>query len=266
MLINWFTVIAQIINFLILVALLKHFLYKPILKAIDEREKKIVAQIEDANKREADATQLQQEFIEKNKAFNQERNKLMNTAIQEANNQRQQLLEDAKTEAQALRKKLEENLKENQEHFNSEMIRRTRQEVFAISKKALKDLANSSLEDQMIEVFIKRLNECSEEEKKKLSSTLAAGVQPAVVKSVFELNETQKEKIRSALRSIQGSTADIRFDTSPDLVSGIELTANGFSISWSIADYLDSVERNIDELMNTQPGKKNEQDNENSGV
>ena len=36
--INRFTVFAQAINFLILVWLLKRFLYKPILHAIDERE------------------------------------------------------------------------------------------------------------------------------------------------------------------------------------------------------------------------------------
>lgn len=40
MLIDWFTVIAELVNFLILVWLLKRFLYEPVLKAIDEREKK----------------------------------------------------------------------------------------------------------------------------------------------------------------------------------------------------------------------------------
>ena len=45
MLIDWFTVGAQALNFLILVWLLKRFLYKPILHAIDEREKGIAAQL-----------------------------------------------------------------------------------------------------------------------------------------------------------------------------------------------------------------------------
>jgi len=38
MLIDWFTVVAQVINFLILVWLMKRFLYKPILNAIAARE------------------------------------------------------------------------------------------------------------------------------------------------------------------------------------------------------------------------------------
>ena len=63
--INWFTVIAQIVNFLILVWLLKRFLYKPILKAIDERERKIESQLKDADDRESNAKMEQDEFKKK---------------------------------------------------------------------------------------------------------------------------------------------------------------------------------------------------------
>ena len=48
MLIDWFTVGAQALNFLILVWLMKHFLYKPILNAIDAREKLIATELADA--------------------------------------------------------------------------------------------------------------------------------------------------------------------------------------------------------------------------
>ena len=48
MLIDWFTVGAQALNFLILVWLMKRFLYKPILRAIDEREKRIASELADA--------------------------------------------------------------------------------------------------------------------------------------------------------------------------------------------------------------------------
>jgi len=48
MLIDWFTVVAQVVNFLILVWLLKRFLYRPILNAIDAREKRIATKLADA--------------------------------------------------------------------------------------------------------------------------------------------------------------------------------------------------------------------------
>ena len=55
MLIDWFTVLAQLVNFLILVWLLKRFLYRPILDAIDAREKRIAAELADADAKKDDA-------------------------------------------------------------------------------------------------------------------------------------------------------------------------------------------------------------------
>ena len=52
LLIDWFTVIAQVINFFILVWLLKHFLYKPIINAIDAREKRIADELANAKSKE----------------------------------------------------------------------------------------------------------------------------------------------------------------------------------------------------------------------
>jgi len=49
MLADWFTIVAQALNFLILVWLMKRFLYKPVLHAIDEREKRIAKELADAD-------------------------------------------------------------------------------------------------------------------------------------------------------------------------------------------------------------------------
>ena len=53
MLIDWFTIGAQVLNFLILVWLLKRFLYKPILHAIDAREKRIAKELADADAKQS---------------------------------------------------------------------------------------------------------------------------------------------------------------------------------------------------------------------
>jgi F-type H+-transporting ATPase subunit b len=41
----------------------------------------------------------------------------------------------------------------------------------------------------------------------------------------------------------------VRYETAPDLIGGIELTANGQKVAWSIADYLASMEKDVDELL-----------------
>ena len=55
MLIDWFTVGAQVLNFVVLVWLMKRFLYRPILDAIDAREKRVAAELADADARRAEA-------------------------------------------------------------------------------------------------------------------------------------------------------------------------------------------------------------------
>ena len=99
MLINWFTVFAQAINFLILVWLLKRFLYKPILHAIDEREKGIATQLADAEAKKAEAQKERDDFQHKNEAFDQERAALLKKATDEANAERQRLLDEARKDA-----------------------------------------------------------------------------------------------------------------------------------------------------------------------
>jgi len=77
MLIDWFTVGAQALNFLILVWLMKRFLYKPILHAIDEREKRIATELANADKKKAEAQKESDEFKQKNEEFDRQRAALL---------------------------------------------------------------------------------------------------------------------------------------------------------------------------------------------
>src|SRR5271167_3809410 len=102
MLIDWFTVGAQGLNFIILVWLMKRFLYKPILNAIDAREKKIAAELADADAKRADAKKERDEFQKKNEDFDKQRADLLARATDDASKERDRLLEQANKAADAL--------------------------------------------------------------------------------------------------------------------------------------------------------------------
>ena len=55
MLIDWFTVGAQALNFIVLVWLMKRFLYRPVLDAIAAREQRIAQQLAEAATQMAEA-------------------------------------------------------------------------------------------------------------------------------------------------------------------------------------------------------------------
>jgi F-type H+-transporting ATPase subunit b len=249
MLIDWFTVGAQALNFLVLVWLLKRFLYKPILDAIDAREKRIAAELADADAKKTEAQKERDEFQHKNEEFDRQRAALLSKATDEAKAERQRLLDEARQAADALSAKRQETLRTDARELSRAISRRTQQEVFAIARKALTDLATTSLEERLGEVFTRRLREMDGKAKADLAGALKTATDPALLRSAFDLPAEQRAAIQNALNETFSADVRLRFEAAPDLVSGIELSTNGQKVAWSIADYLASLEKGVDELL-----------------
>ena len=249
MLIDWFTVGAQAVNFLILVWLMQHFLYKPILHAIGEREKRIATELANADKKKVEAQKESDEFKHKNEEFDQQRAALLTKATDEVKAERERLLDEARKAAAALSLKRQETLRNEEHNLHKAISLRTQQEVFAIARKALTDLATTSLEERLGEVFIRRLREMDSKAKAGLSEALKTASDPALVRSAFDLPAEQRAAIQDALNKTFSAEIPVQFETVPALIGGIELTTNGQKVAWSIADYLDSLEKGVDELL-----------------
>jgi len=249
MLIDWFTVGAQALNFLILVWLLKRFLYKPILDAIDAREKRVAKELADADAKKAEAGKERDEFQKKNADFDRQRAALLGKATDEVNSERQRLLDEARKAADELGAKRLNTLRSDAHDLNRAIRRRTQEEVFAIARKVLADLALASLEERLGEVFTRRLREMDGKAKSGLGAALKAASGPVLVRSAFDLPEAQRAAIQDALNEAFSTEIRVRFETAPDLVGGIELTAGGQKVGWSIADYLASLEEGVDAIL-----------------
>ncbi|MEJ2347517.1 MAG: F0F1 ATP synthase subunit delta, partial [Gammaproteobacteria bacterium] len=158
-------------------------------------------------------------------------------------------LDQARQDANALRVERQEALKCEQQHLNAEIARRTREEVYAIARKTLTDLAGVSLEARMSEVFTRRLQALDHETKDDFVAAVKTSSQPVLVRSAFELSAEQRAAIQIALNATMSVEIPIRYETVPDVISGIELSAKGRKIAWSIADYLGSLELSVGDLL-----------------
>jgi F-type H+-transporting ATPase subunit b len=254
MLIDWFTVGAQILNFLVLVWLLKRFLYQPILHAIDAREKRIAAELADADAKKAEAQKERDSFQQKNKEFDQQRDDLLRKTTVEAQAEHQRLLDEARQAAETLRLKRQEALRTEAGDLKQAIQQRVRQEVFAISRKTLTDLAETSLEESLVEVLLKRLQGMDGKAKEGFAEALKKNAHALIVRSAFDLPDEQREALHQGLNAIFSAETSVQFETEPDLICGIELATNGHKVAWSIADYLASMEKGIDELLQDKAG------------
>jgi F-type H+-transporting ATPase subunit b len=248
MLIDWFTVGAQLLNFLILIWLMKRFLYQPILNALDARERKISAELSDADHKKQEAQTERDEFLRKNQEFEQQRADLVKVATEEAKNERLRLLNEVRQEAEHLRVQRQEALKSEQQVLTTSVSRRTQAEVFAITRKTLADLADVSLEAQMVTIFIDKLRQNDTESQQQLAA-FKSSTSPLLIRTTFELPPAQVAEIKQAVQEIFACEPQLQFEITPHLISGIELSCNGQKISWSISDYLAGLEKKLNELL-----------------
>lgn len=246
MVIDWFTVIAQALNFLVLVGLLKHFLYKPILDAIDARELRIATELADAAAKQTSADEEQQTFRLKNEEFDAQHDALLSQANAEAAEERKRLVGEARHAADTLRDERQEVMKSEFQAIQQDVSRRSRDEVFAITRKVLAELAGTTLEDRMTELFVDRLRGLD------LQPTT---LQPMHIQSAFALNSEQQSVIETALKDVFDTEVQVQFDTVPAVIAGIELVLDGHKVAWSVSEYLVELEKNISEILGEQkPG------------
>lgn len=248
MLIDWFTVIAQIVNFLILVWLLKRFLYKPILRAIDQREKKIANQLAEANKTRSEAELLSEEYRQKNEDFDRRLADQELEVKEKINEKKQQLLEQARQEAENLRQKQNAILHRESTELDEAFRRRMGEVITAVAAKALHDLSDEELEDRIINVFIQQLKATGPAKLAALRPPVT-GTEPIVITSSNPLSSDRRQQLIETIHKTFSSENPIRFTTDASLVCGLAVTWGGFMLAWNLADYLESLDKHLESIL-----------------
>ena len=249
MLIDWFTVAAQAVNFLLLVWLLKRFLYAPILRAIDAREQRIAAELSAAAAKMAAADQQRDEYQQKLADFEQHRADQLQQSTKTAQAEGQRLLEAARQAADTLSAQRAASLSNQAALLKQTIASRARQQVFNIARQTLHDLAGVSLEERIIAAFMQRLAELEPQRKAELAAQFKAGGEPAVIRSAFALSAPQCQTLEQAVQLTFGLEAPLQFTVDAELIGGIELIANGRKLAWTIDDYLTTLETGLAEVL-----------------
>ncbi len=245
MLIDWFTVGAQALNFIVLVWLLKRFLYRPILAAIDGREQRIAKERADADAIRTEAGHERDALRQKNADFDTERAGLRAKASADAAAEHQRLVTEARAAADSLAARRRDAVAAEARALQDSLTRRVTDEVLAIARQALHDLADADLDAQVTTVFVARLRGIDGQPRADLAAALAGAAEPALVRSAFELPAAARAAVAAALDQIAASPTPPRFETAPNLIGGIELSVAGQKLSWNVADYLATLNKTI---------------------
>jgi F-type H+-transporting ATPase subunit b len=249
MLLDGFTIIAQIINFLILVFLLRRFLYGPITKAMDERQNRIAEEM-------AEAEALKQEAADEAVAYRQLRHELQDKreemlaeAKEEAENRRKESLHKARQEIDAARAGWHREIESDKAAFIQKVRLAIGQQVYGVSRRVLVDLADAELESQVLEVFLNRLADLEEEERQAVKENFDLAEDKVLVRTAFEISKEDRERLCTSIETIVGEKPDIEFQVKSDLLCGIEMVISDYKLAWNLDEYLDDLEEALFESL-----------------
>jgi F-type H+-transporting ATPase subunit b len=247
-LIDWFTVAAQVVNFLILIWLLKHFLYDRIIKAIDEREASIAGRFAEAEDREAKARRSEQELAAQKQKLEAESRKILEQVKQEADQRRGELVARAKEDVESQRGAWQESLERDRQALAGDLARLAAQGAAGMARQALEELADANLDQRALEVFLQKLGSLDDEARQELKAALA-DTKALVVRSAFELDQPQGDRLRQALVGLAEGEPNLEFETDPELLLGLEIRLPGRKLAWSLDEYLREMGQQVDQRL-----------------
>lgn len=244
--IDWLTVVAQWVNFLILIWLLQRFLYQPIVQAMDKRQQAIVARGEEAKSKAEQAEMLARDYRDKLAELETRRAELMAAAREAAATERARLVEQARSDAKSQAEQWRRDIEREKAEFQTGLNHGLGNLITATARKAVRDLCSLELEQALFANFLERLQQLPEHEKQKLSESGKANLTLA---ASFELDEAMRRRLAASLDHALPTETRLTFETLPDSQCGLRLSSSSYSIEWTVAGYFQHLQAELETLL-----------------
>lgn len=233
--IDWVTVLAQIANFLVLLWLLKRFLYRPILDGIDAREAEISKRIADAEKAQQEAKAAESQYIKQRAQLVSEQDALLEKAMQATEEKRDGLLADARSKLQEEHQDWRNHLDNERQAFNKRLQETGTDALLKLTRKALHDLADERLEDAIVRHLGKQLQPIAAE-----LVQAAAGSQQAQVTTRNALPAATQTLLEKEVQQWLPEV-NLSFATDEQQSPGLIMQVGGAQVAWTTDSYMDEL-------------------------
>jgi F-type H+-transporting ATPase subunit b len=260
-LIDWFTVIAQIVNFLILVGLLRYFLFTPITRAMRERREKIGEDMDQARRREEEAVRMLEDYRRKSLELERMREEIIHAAQEEARKRGDEHLRKVHAQAAAEQERLRDALMLKKRDLAERLRTMALHDAAGMARSTLAGLSGADIEDGLVEVFIRQIGETGEARRSQLAQAMSRGGNSPAVKSSFPLKDDQRRRVTDAIRKGFSPRASVQYERAHGMVLGIEMDVDGYTLRWGVDQYLGDIESEVSKAIADAFGSPKEEKN-----
>ena len=235
---NWSTFLLEIINFLVLVWILKRFLYQPVLDVIARRRKAIEEQLAEALRLQDEAESLKAQYEDRLTDWEHERRQAKDTLAQ-------QLDEERARQLSALQATLDQEREKNrvaEQRQHAEQQRAIEHQALqlgaAFSSRLLGQTSGPELEGRLLTLLLEELTCLSEQQTTGLRQQWGEPPQSIEVSSAFELAAEQRQQLEVALHQVSGLSVPVRFIHDETLLAGLHIVIGAWALLANVRDEL----------------------------
>ncbi len=236
---NWTTFVLEILNFLVLVWLLKHFFYQPVKGVIARRQQAIEAQLQHAEEKQQQAVALRGQYENRLADWEQEREAARQQLAREMEAERERLQRELRQQMEAERQKsavlAERTLAEQRRQVEVQALEQGARFVARL----LEAVASPEVQDKLFEHLLQELQQLPPAQRDALQA-LSDGSHPLTVEvlSAYPLSEAQQQLLREQVAARVPHHLQCTFREERKLIAGLRLTVGPWVMRANLHDEL----------------------------
>jgi F-type H+-transporting ATPase subunit b len=235
---NWSTFVLEIVNFLVLVWILKRFLYKPVLKVIAQRQAGIAKIRADAETVHAEAEKLREQYEGRLTDWNSERQQAREELTRELKTERSRKMKEVQNELELEREKVRVAEASRQADTQRRLEETSLQQAAIFATRLLEQVAGADVEGRFVELLITTLSQLPTERVAALRNSHRQPPRVIEVTSAYRLSDEQRGRLEQTLLTLTALKVPLHFEQNSDLLAGVRITVGGLVLGCNLQDEL----------------------------
>jgi F-type H+-transporting ATPase subunit b len=235
---SWSTFLLEMINFLVLVWILKHFLYKPVLDVIARRRAGIEDQLADARQLHEEAEALKAEYDSRLAERDRERQQAREALARELAGERARQLAQLQAELAQEREKAEVADSRRRADAAREIEHQALQQGAQFATRLLGQAAGPELQERLTRLMLDGLGSLSDDRISDLRKQWGEPPQVIRIASAFPLAAERQQELEKVLNDITGLDRPVEYIQDPELLAGLRVTIGAWVLHANLQDEL----------------------------
>jgi F-type H+-transporting ATPase subunit b len=252
---NITTIILEIINFLVLTALLFHFVFRPVIRRVEARAaEKERLRVEMLAEREETA-RLKAEMESLLANVHEQVAEIVARAETRINREQRALLRSAQEEADRILTEAQTQSQEMQQHALDQFHDRLLDTIISISGQVIAKASPQEVHDSLFQQLNERIWEMGRSDIRQVNRLRRAlGERTPVVhaETARDLSPEQRRKLISTFSALADRTVELETQVNPGLAAGVSVRMGDIIVNSSIAAQLNELREEVAQMLERQ--------------